>query len=181
MACGRHRTSPRLTPTRTRKPNANDYRGAYAGTAGIDCSGYVYAAAGYSSGAWPTLKKATSELRQPQGTEFAGWEAGPVDNLQPMNYFVANNNSHTFYYEYRYIDGSGISTLEATTEPANGMQGAKQYNRNLRVFFLHPTDPNGWQHRSWWQYNPGESYVSAVTTRGSSAACMGVKGENPLV
>src|SRR5438552_8468628 len=100
--------------------------GAMAGTAGIDCSGYVYAAAGYSNA--DGNKLSTFSLNAPSGDPYAGYDAGIVDNLQPMNYFVRLDGGHVFYYEYRYVDGNGISTLEATTDFAD-MQGARQGSR----------------------------------------------------
>jgi len=144
--------------------------GAMSGTAGIDCSGYVYAAAGYSSA--DGLKLPTYSLNGTPGSQYAGLEAGLVDNLQPMNYFVRLDGNHVFYYEYRYADGNGISTLEATTDfPSWPGQGARQSSRNLR-------DLQGqWSHRSWWSYGQGDSYLTAITTQGTTPACMGIRGQ----
>ncbi|MBI3522724.1 MAG: hypothetical protein HY071_06425 [Chloroflexi bacterium] len=141
------------------------------GSAGIDCSGYVYAAAGYTSAEGP--KKSTVHLRAAPGDPYAGWDAGAYDNVQPMNYFVANNDSHVFYYEYRYIDGSGISTLEAVAENGAPIQGAQQRSRSLRDLVV-----GQWQHRSWWTYDPGQTYAIPYTAPTYGCfALMGVRGE----
>ncbi|MGH2798737.1 MAG: hypothetical protein ACRDM0_13930 [Thermoleophilaceae bacterium] len=91
-------------------------------SAGIDCSGLVYAAAGKID----NPKKGTFHLMKEQSSDNAGWEAGGGGNVQPMNYFV--NSAHTFYYDFRKLDATGIYTVEATTDGL--VDGAKRFERN---------------------------------------------------
>lgn len=132
-------------------------------SAGIDCSGLIYAAAGKTS----NPKKGTSHLMESQNSENAGWEAGGGGNVQPMNYFV--NSAHTFYYDFRILDASGIYTVEATTD--GSVDAAKRWSRTW-------TDVNGYQHRSWWLFDNGDTAAKALTGKGAHSACYGVRGQN---
>lgn len=134
------------------------------GTAGIDCSGFVYAAAGYVTG----KKRATGDLMT--GGGLAGLDAGWTGNIQPMNYFASSQ--HTFYYEYRKFDNpSGFNTLESTVAITSQGQGAARFFRTWG-------DAGGYQHKSWWPFTPGDTYAMAHTEGGRDAGCYGVRGQN---
>lgn len=137
--------------------------GSYApGSAGIDCSGFVYAAAGYTA----NPKKGTYSLLT--GGSQPGLDAGWAGNIQPMNYFA--NAGHTFYYDYRqWNDASGFNTLEATT--AGNPQAAKRYFRTWG-------DAAGYEHHSWSAFGPGDTYAMPATGPGPGSAAYGVRGQN---
>ncbi len=139
----------------------------YSGTAGIDCSGFVYAAAGYTS----NPKPGTSTLINTYGNSLAGYDAGWAGNVQPMDYFVRDDASvkHTFYYEYRKLDATGIWTLEATMD--GNPQAAKEYGRTW-------SDVNSYYQRSWWAFVNGDTAAKAITSSGPGSACDGVRGQN---
>lgn len=134
------------------------------GTAGIDCAGFVYAAAGYITGP----KRGTGDLMT--GGGLYGLDAGWTGNVQPMNYFA--NADHTFYYEYRkWDDPSGFNTLEATIAITSQGQGAARFFRTWG-------DAGGYQHKSWWPFTQGDTYAMAHTEGGRDSGCYGVRGQN---
>jgi hypothetical protein len=87
-----------------------------------------------------------------------------------MNYFVRDDASvkHTFYYESSRYDGQGINTIESTVD--GSQQGATRLLRSWTVI-------NGYDHRSWWGFNPGDSTGYAINSTGAKSAVMGVRGQ----
>lgn len=132
--------------------------GAHQGdgkSAGVDCSGLVYAAFGDLA----NPKKGTSSLLS---------DGLPADNRvagQPGNYYVSDgpNVFHVFFYEYRRLDGLGMMTIEATTD--GSPQGAKHYNRSFQ-------DVSAYTHKSWWSYGAGEGPFQAYTVWNSKSTCL---------
>lgn len=147
----------------------------YAGSAGIDCSGFVYSAAGYVGIAGQQSKN-TSFLIAGQDTAYAGYDAGfPPEGLQPMNYLVRHEPGvveHTFYYQFRRLDGTGIHTIESTIsfDPQGAVRGSRTWS-----------EVNTYTMKSWWLFHPGESKGYALNTKtpGSQLPdCFGVRGQN---
>jgi hypothetical protein len=135
--------------------------GTYRGGAGIDCAGFVYAA----SGDVANPKKGTGSLMSD------AYSAGFGGNVQPGNYFASTN--HTFFYEFRMLDASGIYTLESTTDsfawPA--YHGSKMLYRTWG-------DVAGYTHRSWWPFITGDTYTQPRLDTGYHAATYGTRGQN---
>lgn len=121
------------------------------GTAGVDCSGYVYA----SLGDVANPKKGTFQLRT-DGLPADAPEAG-----QPGNYFATD--AHTFFYYFRRLDGQGIETFEATVD--GSPDGAKRYMRTFGEAAFY-------DHRSWWSYGPGEGPFQAYTVWNNASSCL---------
>lgn len=140
-----------------------DLSASYVGdTAGIDCSGFIYAAAGYID----NPKKGTYSLMT--GGSQPGIAISYAGDIQPMNYFVTP--AHSFFYEYRqFSDASGFNTIEATV--AGNPQGAKRYFRTWG-------DAGGYQQHSFWGYTTGDSYAQPYTSPGFGSACFYVRGQN---
>lgn len=156
--------------------------GTYAGTAGIDCSGFVAASSGkYVSG---NLKPGTTALGTNNDLTY-DW-IGSSSSLsyslyrsQPMNFI--GSNQHVFFMEYGVPepDGSEFKTIEATTDysAAQGNQGAKRYVRSYN-------EVRGYlYHRSWWprndpRYGGSDGPREARTFGGAQSACYGMKGQS---
>ncbi|MFL5802231.1 MAG: pre-peptidase C-terminal domain-containing protein [Roseiflexaceae bacterium] len=136
--------------------------GYHIGSAGIDCSGFVYVAAGFTG----NPKKSTSSL-QADGVDWKGTTTGVPLNIQPMNYFVSS--SHTFYYDSQELDGASISTLEATVE--GSPQAAKRYNRRWTDIVAGTSSFPFY--RSWWSILPGDAPGTPQTTLGAGTLTYG--------
>jgi hypothetical protein len=149
---------------------AGNYLG---GTAGLDCSGFVYAAAGY----YGPAHLGTGSLMADQNSATAGYDANWPGSVQPMNYFASLE--HTLQYEYRKFDtSSGFWSVEATTSytgnggfPYYGGQGAKH-------MFRYWGDVGGFVHKSWWTFNQGDWYGLAYGAGGRYTALEGIRGQN---
>jgi hypothetical protein len=129
--------------------------GYYVGSAGIDCSGFVSAAASISqaNGTKPGTRW-LSDNTWDWGSITGIGDHGPLD-IQPMNFFVSG--SHTFYYEYGMPDATGLSTLEAVVLDA-GNDGAQ---RNTRTW-LRVVSEGFTNYRSWWDKQNGDSPAKAL-------------------
>ncbi len=148
-------------------PLVGNTSGSWAGSdsSGVDCSGFIYAAAGFTT----NPKMATSHLISSQNNSYAGWDAGSGANVQPMNYFVRNDSvQHAFYYQARKVDASGIWTLESTADSTP--DAAKAFDRTW-------LDVNGYTQRSWWLFNDGDTPARAITSSGPKSACYQVAGQ----
>jgi len=138
--------------------------------AGIDCSGFVASAAAvYSfSGTKPgtdvIFNNSIPVNDSNTGSGFSSWRA-----LQPMDMFV-KPGVHVLFYDYRASDGTGIYTVESTTDYGNvagsNMQGAKFYKRNW-------SELTGYYHRTWWTKQAGDDIDVAITNWGASSVIRG--------
>lgn len=149
-------------------------------TAGIDCSGFVAAAteAYYSTMSKPGTGNIQNDGRAwtpvvPGTTATTAWAAW--SGLQPMDVFV--NSNHTFFYERRRIDGSGIDSLESTTDVVwyndgrnDGYQGTKAFAHNWAD--LGTTSSPRYYWRSWWAQQPGDDFNRAITVSSSQYSRM---------
>jgi len=140
--------------------------GAYAGALGIDCSGFVAAASGNTY----TSKPGTGSLMT-AGYDVKGTDsmATSIWRVQPGDFFVSN--AHTLYYDYLLLDGTGVVTLEATTD--GSPEGAKYYSRtwsNLQTTMT--------AHRAWSARGTGDGPNAPFTTGGSGSACYSTRGQS---
>lgn len=127
----------------------------YRYIAGIDCSGFVAAAAGYI----PAAKPGTGELARVGFDHASARDDGNVVlNVQPMNYFVGTG--HVLYYLGRDASTGGPLTLEATVD--SDPQGATTFTRLWS--FVSTVVP---LHRAWWIKGPGDSPYFGFTLQGS--------------
>lgn len=137
---------------------------AVAYSAGIDCSGYVSAAAdNFKNGqdndaTYYYAKPATGHL----GGSNSYSRATAVGNnqgysswssIQPMDFLLSSG--HVLYYNHRRTTGTGIYTYEATT--SGSKQGAKFWNRSW-------SELSGYALRSWWPVQAGDDFTNALTT-----------------
>ncbi|MCL6614395.1 MAG: VWA domain-containing protein, partial [Firmicutes bacterium] len=107
-----------------------------AGTAGIDCSGFVSAASALAFSSKPNVKMIYDHLYhvncvigiKPQEKEG---DTGFIyySGIQPMDAMCWLGH-HVLFYNRRSLDGNGFDTLESTTSPRGGMAGAKKYHRS---------------------------------------------------
>jgi hypothetical protein len=141
----------------------------YRYIAGIDCSGFVSAAAGYIPR--ENSKPGTQELATTAG--FDHWSAldsgNVVLNVQPMNYFVGPG--HVLYYVGRDTATGGLLTLEATVD--GNPQAAKYYTRSWS--WIAAWVPS---HRGWWPKGPGDSPYFAFTAPGAGKGQYALPGQS---
>ncbi len=161
--------SSSLTYYSNKGPLIGDTSGAgpvyYGGKGtGIDCSGFVSAAADTYS--FSSSKPGTSQLNS-DGINVYDQVGNNVtfssySGMQPMDFFVSS--SHVFNYDYRALDGTGVYTVESTVGKANvsgdNMQGAKRYFRPWSNF-------SGYEHNTWWSKASGNDWDVAYTSTGS--------------
>lgn len=138
--------------------------------AGIDCSGFVSAAAGVFS--FSSSKPGTGDIfsNSVNVSNTVGNNSSFISysGMQPMDMFVLPG-THVLFYDYRAYDGTGIYTIESTTDIGTiggNMQGAKRFFRkwsNLSNYTL----------KSWWTRQPGDDFANAFTSFASGSIIKG--------
>lgn len=146
----------------------------YSGSSGIDCSGFAAAASDtYYIGNIDGItycKPGVSHLHRDGksvsntigGTDSTtSWSAW--SGLQPMDFFTRTTSpSHVTMYDFRLLDGSGISTLESTT--SIGYSGFSSPSQGAKSYRFRWVDLNGYYHKSWWDRQTGDDFDLAFNS-----------------
>lgn len=157
--------------------NTTSASGWIRGTAGIDCAGFVAAAldayyigvvggdncykpgvSQIGSDAW-ALYNTVSPPTSPAGTNYVYYSG-----MQPMGLFV--KSGHILFYDYRKLDGSGLATLESTTDGTR--QAAKTHARTW-------SDLRTCSCRTFWEKEQGDDFDWPYTTKTSRSAIKGTQ------
>ena len=146
----------------------------YSGSSGIDCSGFAAAASDTyyigNTGGITYCKPGVSHLHRDGksvsntigGTDSTtNWSAW--SGLQPMDFFTRTTSpSHVTMYNFRLLDGSGISTLESTT--SIGYSGFSSPSQGAKSYRFRWVDLNGYYHKSWWDRQTGDDFNLAFNS-----------------
>ncbi len=153
----------------------------YSGTSGLDCAGFVAAASDtYKIGTinGTTYCKPNCYNLYNDGksvTDIVGGTSNTTSwnawsGIQPMDFFV-NPSLHVLMYNYRLLDGSGISSLECTT--SIGYSGYSSPSQGTKFYQRRWSDLSGYYHKSWWDRQTGDDFNLSFTSSNTRSAIQG--------